>query len=58
MKEKYTSPTLELLCFAPVQKLANDSEIDFGDLTNPGSGLVPNTSTGLEDVIVPVKPGN
>lgn len=37
MKETYKSPELELLCLAPVERLANNSEIDWDDLAGTGS---------------------
>lgn len=54
MKEKYTSPELELLCFAPAQRLAADGEIDFDNLN--GSGQTSGASGDPNDVIVPIKP--
>ena len=53
MKEKYTSPELELLCFAPMQNLASNSEIDFSDLTT-SNGLQSGASSNLNDVVVPM----
>ena len=39
MKETYKSPELELLCLAPAERLANNSEIDFDHLAgNPSGG--------------------
>ena len=32
MKELYTSPELKVTCFAPVERLAADGIINFGDL--------------------------
>ena len=41
MKELYISPVLNVLCFAPVERLANT--ITFDDLLNAG-GLNPEAS--------------
>ena len=38
MKEIYKSPELELLCLAPAERLANNSEIDFDTLTGGTGG--------------------
>ena len=38
MKETYKSPVLELLCLAPAERLANNSEIDFDTLTGGTGG--------------------
>jgi hypothetical protein len=53
MKEKYTSPKLELICFASSRNLAADGEVDFGDLSNPGGVMNP-ASDNFNDVITPV----
>lgn len=37
MKERYTSPEMKILCFAPAEKLANNL-IDFDDLLSITAG--------------------
>ena len=53
MKELYTSPKLELICFTSSRNLAANDEVDFGDLSNP-SGVMNPASGNLSDVIAPV----
>ena len=36
MKELYTSPVLNVLCFAPVERLAANGVIDFDKLLEAG----------------------
>ena len=55
MKELYIAPEVEVLCFAPMEKLATD--IDFGDLI--GGGGSGSTLPGVGDkesgdVIIPL----
>ena len=49
MKETYKSPELELLCLAPAERLANNSEIDFDTLTGgTGGGSFTQGDTGID----------
>lgn len=49
MKELYISPEAKLLCFAPAEKLASNSDIAFGDLLD-GLGGVPAVSGANGDI--------
>ena len=49
MKELYTSPEANLLCFAPAEKLASNSGIYFPDLLD-GVGGVPSVSGDDGDI--------
>lgn len=43
MKEQYISPEMKLLCFAPMENLANGG-VDFGDLWDGVGGEDPVSS--------------
>ncbi|MBR5529253.1 MAG: hypothetical protein IKU57_02135 [Oscillospiraceae bacterium] len=47
MKELYIAPELNVICFAPVERLAADGEINFDDLLDAG-GLKPEASRDPE----------
>lgn len=56
MKERYTSPEMKILCFAPAEKLANNL-IDFDDLWDIAAGEMDNnnylgTRSSRNDVVV------
>ena len=48
MKELYTSPKAELICFVPAQKLANGLDLNFGDFSGVqvGDGNVASATEG------------
>lgn len=48
MKELYIAPELNVLCFAPVERLAVDGEINF-DILQDVSGEGPAESAGREN---------
>lgn len=53
MKELYIAPEVEVLCFAPMEKLATD--IDFGDLIGGGTGsTLPGIDKESGDVLIPL----
>ena len=58
MKERYTAPELNLLCFAPVENLASGTNIfDFDNLLDAAGGQ-PSASTRPGDIYIPIVPNN
>ena len=51
MKELYTSPELEVNCFAPVERLAAEGSIDLGELVGAATHA-PSASLGNDDINV------
>ena len=41
MKELYIAPELNVICFAPVERLAANGEINFDDLLDAAGGWQP-----------------
>ena len=41
MKELYIAPELNVVCFAPVERLAANGEINFDDLLDAAGGWQP-----------------
>ena len=46
MKERYTSPEMKIMCFAPAEKLAANDILDFSDLWSV-AGYDDNNSLGV-----------
>lgn len=49
MKELYISPELQVLCFAPEQRLANTDPFNINPVLDLGGGLTNETSPGGDD---------
>ena len=50
MKELYIAPELQVTCFAPVERLAADGEINFDDLFDTDFGLKGSAGKKDEDL--------
>ena len=51
MKEMYKSPELELLCLASAERLANNEQLDYDQLTG---GLGGKGSSTIGDIVIDI----
>ena len=53
MKEMYKSPELELICLAPAERIANNAEVDYNDLTG-GNTKFESVNPGGAEIDIPL----
>ena len=53
MKERYTSPEMKVMCFAPAEKLAANDILDFSDLWSV-AGYDDNNSLGVNTSVTDI----